>query len=39
MEAFPAAQGEEYIPSLEEDPALGLTHREKMEILFAVMLG
>ncbi len=26
-------------PSLEEDPALGLSHREKMEILFAVMLG
>jgi EmrB/QacA subfamily drug resistance transporter len=39
MEAFPAAQGEEYIPTLEEDPALGLTQREKMEILFAVMLG
>src|SRR6476660_1784295 len=37
MEAFPVA--EEYVPSLEEDPALGLTHREKMEILFAVMLG
>ena len=26
-------------PTLEEDPALGLSHREKMEILFAVMLG
>ena len=39
MEAFPSAQGEEYIPTLEEDPALGLSHREKMEILFAVMLG
>ncbi len=40
MEAFPSAQdGEEYIPSLEEDPALGLSHRAKMEILFAVMLG
>jgi EmrB/QacA subfamily drug resistance transporter len=26
-------------PSLEEDPALGLSHRAKMEILFAVMLG
>ena len=24
---------------LEEDPALGLSHRQKMEILFAVMLG
>ncbi len=30
---------EERIPSLEEDPALGLSHRAKMEILFAVMLG
>src|SRR5436190_20722921 len=39
MEAFPAAQGEEYVPSLEEDPALGLSFRAKMEILFAVMLG
>ena len=42
MEAFPAGAApdeEEYIPTLEEDPALGLTHREKMEILFAVMLG
>src|SRR6188508_79916 len=27
------------VPSLEEDPALGLSHRAKMEILFAVMLG
>jgi EmrB/QacA subfamily drug resistance transporter len=26
-------------PSLEDDPALGLSHRAKMEILFAVMLG
>jgi EmrB/QacA subfamily drug resistance transporter len=26
-------------PTLEEDPALGLSHRQKMEILFAVMLG
>ncbi len=40
MEAFPSApDAEEYIPTLEEDPALALTHREKMEILFAVMLG
>jgi EmrB/QacA subfamily drug resistance transporter len=39
MEAFPTASGEEYTPSLDEDPALGLSHREKMEILFAVMLG
>ena len=37
MEAFPADAG--HVPSLEEDPALGLSHREKMEILFAVMLG
>jgi EmrB/QacA subfamily drug resistance transporter len=37
MEAFPTT--EDYVPSLEEDPALGLSHREKMEILFAVMLG
>ena len=27
------------VPSLEDDPALGLSHRAKMEILFAVMLG
>ena len=38
MEAFPT-DDEEYVPTLEEDPALGLSHREKMEILFAVMLG
>jgi EmrB/QacA subfamily drug resistance transporter len=38
MEAYPADVGG-YTPSLEEDPALGLSHREKMEILFAVMLG
>ena len=38
MEAFPADAGG-FTPSLEEDPALGLSHREKMEILFAVMLG
>ena len=37
MEAFPADAGR--APSLAEDPALGLSHREKMEILFAVMLG
>jgi EmrB/QacA subfamily drug resistance transporter len=37
MEAFPTT--EQYVPSLDEDPALGLSHREKMEILFAVMLG
>src|SRR6188472_512838 len=39
MEAFPAGAGEEYVPTLEEDPALGLSQRAKMEILFAVMLG
>src|SRR3954470_14557355 len=39
MESFPAAHGEHSVPSLEEDPALGLSQREKMEILFAVMLG
>ena len=39
MEAFPTDVGEEYIPDLEEDPALGLSQRAKMEILFAVMLG
>jgi EmrB/QacA subfamily drug resistance transporter len=38
MEAFPTT-ADEYVPSLEEDPALGLSQREKMEILFAVMLG
>ena len=38
MEAFPVDSGD-HTPSLEEDPALGLSHREKMEILFAVMLG
>ncbi len=38
MESFPAEQGG-YTPSLEDDPALGLPIRAKMEILFAVMLG
>jgi EmrB/QacA subfamily drug resistance transporter len=38
MEAFPADAGG-YTPSIDEDPALGLSQREKMEILFAVMLG
>ena len=28
-----------YAPTVAEDPALGLSHRAKMEILFAVMLG
>jgi len=38
MEAFPV-EGGDYTPSLAEDPALGLSQRAKMEILFAVMLG
>jgi EmrB/QacA subfamily drug resistance transporter len=38
MEAFPTSN-EDYVPTLEEDPALGLSHRQKMEILLAVMLG
>jgi EmrB/QacA subfamily drug resistance transporter len=38
MEAMPSAY-EGGTPSLEDDPALGLSHRAKMEILFAVMLG
>jgi EmrB/QacA subfamily drug resistance transporter len=38
MEAFPTdANGR--APTLEEDPALGLSQRAKLEILFAVMLG
>jgi EmrB/QacA subfamily drug resistance transporter len=39
MEAFPTEMEGYRTPSLDEDPALGLSHREKMEILFAVMLG
>jgi EmrB/QacA subfamily drug resistance transporter len=38
MESFPA-QNDGLTPTLEDDPALGLPIREKMEILFAVMLG
>jgi len=38
MEAFPN-EAPARAPTLEEDPALGLSHREKLEILFAVMLG
>ena len=37
--SVPADATSEYVPTLEEDPALGLSHRAKMEILFAVMLG
>ncbi len=40
MESIPLNEEErDHTPSLEEDPALGLSHRAKMEILFAVMLG
>src|SRR6188472_3102000 len=38
MESVPAYY-EGGTPSLEDDPALGLSHRAKMEVLFAVMLG
>jgi EmrB/QacA subfamily drug resistance transporter len=38
MESFPVDQNPN-APSLEDDPALGLPIRAKMEILFAVMLG
>src|SRR3954451_19938585 len=37
MESVPIPYGE--TQNLEDDPALGLSHRAKMEILFAVMLG
>ena len=40
MESFPAdTERNGRAPTIEEDPALGLPHRAKMEILFAVMLG
>ena len=38
MEAFPTDAGGR-APSIDEDPALGLSQRAKLEILFAVMLG
>ncbi|MCI0584404.1 MAG: MFS transporter [Chloroflexi bacterium] len=38
MEAIPAEAGAE-APSLAEDPALGLSQRQKLEILGAVLLG
>ena len=38
MEAFPADAGGR-TPSLADDPALGLSHRAKLEILAAVMLA
>jgi EmrB/QacA subfamily drug resistance transporter len=37
MEALPSER--DWTPSLEDDPALGLPQRAKMEILFAVLLG
>ena len=37
MESFPTH--DDYVPDLTEDPALGLSQRAKMEVLFAVMLG
>ena len=36
MESFPTSPN---APSVADDPALGLSHRAKMEILFAVLLG
>jgi EmrB/QacA subfamily drug resistance transporter len=38
MESIPAERGG-YEPTLADDPALGLPLRQKLEILFAVMLG
>jgi EmrB/QacA subfamily drug resistance transporter len=38
VESYPGEAGA-HVPSLAEDPALGLSQRAKMEILFAVMLG
>ena len=38
MESFPTETNGR-APTLAEDPALGLSHRAKIEILFAVMLG
>jgi EmrB/QacA subfamily drug resistance transporter len=37
MESLPTH--DDYVPDLTEDPALGLSQRAKMEVLFAVMLG
>ena len=39
MESFPTNDDDARTPSLEEDPALGLSRRTKFEILGAVMLG
>jgi EmrB/QacA subfamily drug resistance transporter len=38
MESFPLETGGQ-APSLADDPALGLSQRAKMEVLFAVLLG
>ncbi len=38
MESFPT-ETHGRAPTLDEDPALGLSHRAKLEILFAVLLG
>ena len=39
MEAFPRQADAAETPSVEEDPALGLSQRSKLEILGAVLLG
>jgi EmrB/QacA subfamily drug resistance transporter len=39
MESYPAESGGQNVPSLADDPALGLSHRAKLEILGAVMLA
>ena len=39
IEHAPDIDGISEVPSLAEDPALGLPQRQKMEILFAVLLG
>jgi len=39
MESFPVEADGPAVPTLQEDPALGLSQRAKMEILGAVMLG
>src|SRR3954454_17776545 len=38
MEAFPSEVGAD-TPTLADDPALGLSHRAKIEILLAILLG
>ncbi len=39
MESFPAESDGQSVPSLADDPALGLSHRAKLEILGAVLLA